>query len=58
VEVTGFNREWKKWKDYERRMLKKKDYVENVLKKKFLFIQDFLSDKDRKFVNENTKFGK
>ena len=53
VEVTSFQKGFKRWFAYLRRIVVKKLYVENVLKKKFLFIKENLTTKQIRLVNNN-----
>jgi hypothetical protein len=55
VETTGFNKEWKHWKKYWKKIKAKKRYVEKTLGGQFLFVQYFLTEEDRKLVQSNMK---
>jgi len=53
IEVTSFQKGFKKWFSYLRRIIEKKHYVEKVLGGKFIFIRETLTTKQIKFVNKN-----
>lgn len=55
LEVTSFNKKWRGWKKYIKKIERKQEYVEKKLGGIFVFIQYTLTDKDRKLVQNNLK---
>ena len=53
IEVTGYNKTWKRWRIYLRKIVKKKHHVIKSLKANFEFIQITLTPDQIKYVREN-----
>jgi hypothetical protein len=55
IEVTSFNKEWKKWKAYREKIAFKQNYVRKQLGGSFAFFQYVLKEKDKKLVEQHIK---
>lgn len=52
VEITSFNKKYRKWRKYLKRIALKKRYVERKLKKNFFFIEHVISKKDIEYLRK------
>jgi DNA-directed RNA polymerase subunit RPC12/RpoP len=50
VEVTGYEKTFKYWDKYHKKILRKKEYVENILMAKFEFVELVLTKKQRREI--------
>jgi DNA-directed RNA polymerase subunit RPC12/RpoP len=53
VEVTGYNKKWKYWKIYYKKIIRKKNRIVRILKAKFQFVKIVLTPEQIKYVRKS-----